>query len=176
MDSSKIVFRKDYTPLSCALIGDTKPYKKYLKGGRFNPSLKLTDEKDSKRAPGWVFKKDLAPEIEKIYQQIITGEIEPEKEKEEDNFTKVEFICSPGDPVIILSYKEPLPGHKITLLFADQSKRTVLVNKITGLGTFLGSYPMEEPDEDKRQELPFFFGLDGKWKCSSLMPTIAWHY
>ncbi len=58
----------DYSEKSFAVLGDTKPYKDYLKnlGGRYNKNLKINDESEC----GWIFSKKRFNEVENFISQL----------------------------------------------------------------------------------------------------------
>lgn len=64
----------DYSERAIAVFGDTKNFKNDLIkiGGKFNPSLKRTDDS---RAPGYIFSKTKRTVVENLLRDISTGTV-----------------------------------------------------------------------------------------------------
>lgn len=80
---------EDYSERAIALFGDTKPYKNKIMeiGGKFNPSLKVSNSDD--RRAGFIFPKTKRTVVQQLISDIESGTIEPGAiEEKSNNYTK----------------------------------------------------------------------------------------
>jgi hypothetical protein len=78
----------DYSERAIALFGETKPYKNKITdlGGKFNPSLKVSNSEE--RRAGWIFPKTKKSVVEQMVNDIISGNIQAEVTDEKTTYTK----------------------------------------------------------------------------------------
>ncbi len=82
------LYIEDYSERAIALFGDTKSFKGKIMeiGGKFNPSLKVTNSED--RRAGFIFPKTKRSVVQQLIDDVASGSIEAEAVEEKSTYSK----------------------------------------------------------------------------------------